>query len=130
MSAVDEQSSCPKGEIRWPVIIHHDGQDLEGITRHLSPDGGFIRCHKPLALNKVFDMTIKAPDHPFEVRAEVVWSNMYGPDDHITPRGMGVRFLRIAGEDRRFIAQEVGQVSVGKAACEYLETLETDVDKV
>jgi hypothetical protein len=37
--------------------------------------------------------------------AEVVWSNIYGPDDEISPRGMGVRFIKMPSETRKFIAQ-------------------------
>jgi hypothetical protein len=38
---------------------------------------------------------------------EVVFSNIYGPDDDITPRGMGVRFINMSSKDRQFIAKEV-----------------------
>ena len=38
---------------------------------------------------------------------EVVFSNKYGPDDDISPRGMGVRFLNISGGERKVIAEEV-----------------------
>ena len=44
-----------------------------------------------------------------KVKAEVVWSNIYGPDDEINPRGMGVRFLNISSDDRKFIAKEILQ---------------------
>jgi hypothetical protein len=33
--------------------------------------------------------------------AEVIWSNRYGPDDEITPRGMMVRFTRLSPRDRQ-----------------------------
>ena len=54
-------------------------------------------------------MVITAPDQDIGVKAEVVWSNKYGPDDHITPRGMGVRFLDISEENQRFISKAVNQ---------------------
>ena len=44
-----------------------------------------------------------------EASAEVVWSNIFGQDDEATPRGMGVRFLRISSKDRRAIAKELLQ---------------------
>jgi hypothetical protein len=39
-------------------------------------------------------MTIDAPDNRFMVKAEVIWSNIYGRDDEISPRGMVFAFLR------------------------------------
>ena len=54
-------------------------------------------------------MVITAPDQDIGVKAEVVWSNKYGPDDQITPRGMGVRFLDISEENQSFIAKAVNQ---------------------
>ena len=54
-------------------------------------------------------MSINAPEKSLHVKAEVVWSNKYGPDDHITPRGMGVRFVDISEENQTFIAKAVNQ---------------------
>jgi len=90
---------------------------MEGVTLDLGTDGAFVSCAKPLRLNEVFDMVITSPDNEIEAKAEVIWSNIYGPDDDITPRGMGVRFLKISGKDRRAIA---------KAAVEHLRSKETD----
>jgi hypothetical protein len=90
---------------------------MEGVTLDLGTDGAFVSCAKPLRLNEVFDMVITAPDQTIEVKAEVIWSNIYGPDDDITPRGMGVRFIKISGKDRRAIA---------KAALEHARTAEMD----
>ena len=66
-------------------------------------------CANTLNLNTVFDMAIKAPEKRLKVKAEVVWSNIYGPDDEINPRGMGVCLLNISSGDRRFIAKEILQ---------------------
>jgi hypothetical protein len=78
-----------------------------------------VCCAKPLKLNVVLDMVIKAPDKSLSVKAEVVWSNIYGPDDNINPRGMGVRFLAISGEDRKVIA---------KAVVQHLKTDKEEID--
>jgi hypothetical protein len=78
-----------------------------------------VCCAKPLKLNVVLNMAIKAPDKSLSVKAEVVWSNIYGPDDNINPRGMGVRFLAISGEDRKVIA---------KAVMKHLESSKEDID--
>ena len=105
----DEQRIAPRAKIQWPVIVQKSTGVIEGVTLNISSTGVFIGCRRPLRLNEVFDMVITAPDQDIGVKAEVVWSNKYGPDDHITPRGMGVRFLDISEENQRFIAKAVTQ---------------------
>lgn len=118
---------CPRAELKWPVSAQISGGLMHGETKDISPAGAFIRCRKPLKLHEVFDMVINAPEKPLNVKAEVIWSNIYGYDDEITPRGMGVRFVKISDEDQKLIAQELNQYDVGKVACEFLDTLETDL---
>ena len=107
----------PRVKVKWPVTVNTEKVSMEGVTLDLGTDGAFVSCAKPLRLNEVFDMVITAPDQTIEVKAEVIWSNIYGPNDDITPRGMGVRFLKISGKDRRAIA---------KAALEHLKSGEMD----
>jgi hypothetical protein len=107
----------PRVKLKWPVTVTTEKGSMDGVTLDLGTDGAFVSCAKPLRLNEIFDMVITAPDQTIEARAEVIWSNIYGPDDDITPRGMGVRFLKISGKDRRAIA---------KAALNHLRSEETD----
>lgn len=101
----------PKAKIKWPVLIENGEHSIEGVTLILNPNGAYIGCAKPLSLNQVCDVTINVPDSdsPIKAKVEVVFSNKYGPDDDISPRGMIVRFLDISGEDRKVIAKEVLQ---------------------
>jgi hypothetical protein len=101
----------PKARIKWLVLIENGEHSYEGVTLTLNPNGAYISCGKPLSLNQVCDVTIDVPDSdsPIKAKVEVVFSNKYGPDDEITPRGMGVRFLNISGGDRKVIAKEVLQ---------------------
>lgn len=101
----------PKAKIRWPVLIENGEHSIEGVTLILNPNGVYIGCAKPLSLNQVCDVTINIPDSdsPIKAKVEVVFSNKYGPDDDISPRGIIVRFLDISGEDRKVIAKEVLQ---------------------
>ena len=105
----DEQRIAPRAKIQWPVIVQKSTGVIEGVTLNISSTGVFIGCRRPLRLNEVFDLVITAPDQDIGAKAEVVWSNKYGPDDHITPRGMGVRFLDISEENQRFISKAVNQ---------------------
>jgi hypothetical protein len=101
----------PKAKIKWPVLIENSEHSIEGVTLILNPNGAYIGCAKPLSLNQVCDVTINVPDSdsPIKAKVEVVFSNKYGPDDDISPRGMIVRFLDISGEDSKVIAKEVLQ---------------------
>ena len=123
------KSPCyPKAEIKWPVSIKTDELSMDAITMKLNPNGAFLRCSRPLKLHEVFEMTIDVPnsDLSLETRVEVIWSNIYGPDDEITPRGMGVRFLNMSSKDRQVIAKEVLQhIEVEKMQGKALEALQT-----
>ena len=109
-----------KAKLKWPVSIKSNGSSSDGVTLNLSTNQAYIRCVKPLRLNEVFDMTLQVPnsDDSIEAEVEVVFSNIYGPDDNISPRGMIVRFLDLADEDRRIIAKAI------------LKHLESDKEKV
>ena len=124
-----ERRHSSRVEVNWPVIVQHDKGDMAGETLNFSALSAFIRCSKPLRLNEIFDMTIDAPDRRLSVNAEVVWSNIHGRDDEITPRGMGVRFLNMASEDQKFITKALATQSLGKVATEYLRALEKKVHK-
>lgn len=119
-----------RAKIKWPVSISTDDRPRDGVTLDLSPNGAYIGCASPLRLNEVFDMTINVPnsDRSIEARAEVVFSNIYGRDDEISPRGMGVRFLEISSKSRHIIAKEILQhLQLGKLQIDSgkLQTLET-----
>ena len=102
-----DRRGYPRAKLKWPVAMQTEEGSTEGVTRNITPDGCFITCRRPLKLNVVFVLTIKIPKSKGSIKAtaEVVWSNIYGPDDEISPRGMGVRFIKISSEARKFIAQ-------------------------
>ena len=116
-----------KPKPNWPISAQVGSRVIHGEANDISPFGAFIRCRKPLNLNEIFDMVVDTPAKSLNIQAEVVWSNIYGPDDNITPRGMGVRFVRISREDRRLIEKELGQYEIGKEASDFLDTLEIDL---
>jgi uncharacterized protein (TIGR02266 family) len=123
-----ERRIYPRAKINWPVEIKTNRGAMEGLTSNVTPNGVFIHCQKPLKLNAVFEMDINIPDteHTISAKAEVVWSNRWGPDDEITPRGMGVRFVKISGEARKFIARAaLSYLKSKKIAPELFQTLQT-----
>jgi c-di-GMP-binding flagellar brake protein YcgR len=117
----EENRAYPRAGLKWAVSAKVDGKVIEGVTKDISVSGAYVCCAKPLRLNEVVDMVITAPYESQSVKAEVVWSNIYGPDDNINPRGMGVLFLEISGEDRKVIA---------KAVMNHLKTLNTTVEDI
>jgi len=123
MFKVGKQHISPKANLRWQVNALTPEGPLEGVTKDISTRGAYVCCARPLRLNEVFHMSINSPKKSLNVKAEVVWSNIHGPDDEITPRGMGVRFLKISSQDRKFIAKEVSQQSDDAIEFEKLETI-------
>ena len=122
-----KQHISPKANLVWHVNAVTPKGPLEGVTRSISTRGAYVCCARPLRLNEVFHMSINAPEKSLHVKAEVVWSNVYGPDDEINPRGMGVRFLKISSQDRKLIAKEVSQQGDVATDFEKLETLTLEV---
>jgi hypothetical protein len=114
----------------WPVTVKHPKGEMDGLIASVNTNSVLIICSRPLKLNEVCRMTINAPSRSFEAQGEVVWSNIYGRDDEITPRGMRVRFLKISSQDRLFIASELEGQGVKKVAEDYLKTLNTTVDDI
>ena len=112
-----------RANLRWYVKAVTPKGTLEGVTKDISTRGAYVCCARPLRLNEVFHMSINSPEKSLNVKAEVVWSNIHGPDDEINPRGMGVRFLKISSQDRKLIAKEVNQYSDNAIEFEKLETL-------
>ena len=99
----------PRANLKWTVSLELDGKLTEGVTKDISEGGAYVCCPTPLGPKEEFSMVINAPEKQLNVTAEVVWANTYSIDDEITPKGMGVRFMNITGEDRRIIARAVAQ---------------------
>ena len=128
-----ERRVYPRAKIKWPVKVKTDKGTMDGVTSDVTPNGLFIHCNKPLKLNVVFEMAINIPnsEHSITAKAEVFWSNRWGPDDEISPRGMGVRFVKITSEARKFIARAVmSNLKSKEIAPELLQTLQTLVIEI
>ena len=127
MFKVGKKHISPRANLRWQVNAVTPKGPLEGVTKDISTRGAYVCCATPLRLNQVFHMSINSPEKSLNVKAEVVWSNIHGPDDDINPRGMGVRFVKISSQDRKFIAKEVSQQSDDAIEFEKLETITLEV---
>jgi uncharacterized protein (TIGR02266 family) len=98
-----------RANIKWPVRVTTNNGPMEGVTLTVSSQGVFICCIHPFRVYDVCEMVLDVPNTKAPVHAvgQVVWSNAHGPDDNVSPRGMGVRFTRISGKDREAISRFV-----------------------
>ena len=91
----------PRVNACYPVLVLTADGPVKGETKHISAQEAFVRCSDPLSLYDIASLSIEVSEHEsFVAEAEVVWSNRYGPDDEITPRGMMVRFTSLSQKNR------------------------------
>ncbi|MCG6946721.1 MAG: PilZ domain-containing protein [Deltaproteobacteria bacterium] len=114
-----------RAKVSLPVTIETEQETLERITYNISPDGAFIRGQSPLELHEVIDMIISGPDRRITVKARVVWSSNQVPPEQDMPRGMGVEFIKISDEDRKFISSFIS----GRDFAVYLKSAASDKDE-
>ena len=92
----------PKVDAKYPVVVLTADGAMRGETKHISTQQAFVRCKDPLRLYDVASMSIQFSEkEAILAEGEVIWSNRYGPDVEITPRGMVVRFTRLSAKERK-----------------------------
>ncbi|HDM78123.1 MAG TPA: PilZ domain-containing protein [Deltaproteobacteria bacterium] len=94
-----------KTKLEIPVIYSANGQKGQGRARDITGKFAMIVCHQPLKLNTIIRIRFSGGPlkQPIEAEGEVVWTNQYGPDDEITPRGMRIKFTQIEDNDRQIL---------------------------
>ena len=108
----EEKREASRVKVTWPVTIETAEGSLNGETINISASGAFILCQTSPNLKETFRVTITPPNHQaLTTTASIVWSNFNVPEDDIVNRGIGIRFLGISEEDRRFISEEVARSS-------------------
>jgi hypothetical protein len=100
----------PKVDAKYHVVVLTADGAMRGETKHISTQQAFVRCKDPLRLYDVASMSIQFSEkEAILAEGEVIWSNRYGPDDEITPRGMVVRFTRLSAKERRRLNDTVSK---------------------
>ena len=98
----EEKRRNPRVAISWQALIEMAGQTNNVQLKDISLGGAFVVCAEPLALNDKFKISIRIPNRELLLlNAEVVWSNSNVPADRVVNRGMGIRFIENAEEDRQ-----------------------------
>lgn len=87
------------------VTFKAGGQAFQATATHFDENGLLILCPTPFPVGVKLEVQLHFAglQNPVEVRGEVVWSNIFGPDDAITPRGMGVKFLTLESTTSRLL---------------------------
>jgi len=80
---------------------------FRGTSMHFSERGMLVICKNPAPLNARGKLTLSFPglDNPLEMTGEVVWTNIYGLGDSLSPKGMGIRFVNIERDLERLLTQ-------------------------
>ncbi|MBC7358138.1 MAG: hypothetical protein H5U10_06345 [Desulfacinum sp.] len=91
------------------AFIYGDNKGL-GRAIHFNERGMLVLCKDPAPIQTRVRLSLLFPgfQKPLEVEGEVIWSNLYGPDDAATPRGMGIKFLQLDSS----IARILGDLSL------------------
>jgi Tfp pilus assembly protein PilZ len=89
--------STPQGHSVPPCLVsfYVDDQLWEGHSVDFTETGIFVWCKHPPQLHTKLTLNLRFPDlhEVLEVQGIVVWTNRHGPNDKISPRGMGVHFV-------------------------------------
>jgi PilZ domain len=106
MAPRTKEDRPPRADLKWPVIVETADGSMDGVMENASSTGLFIACASPLRPKALCELIINAPfgGQRFRATAEVVWSRAGRPS---VPTGMGVRFVKISGTDRRTISDAV-----------------------
>jgi uncharacterized protein (TIGR02266 family) len=109
MPTRQERRRHPRAKAKWSVTLETAQGVINTETLDISLEGAFVRCLDPLQPEEPFKMLINIPNsnRRLAVDSEVVWVNVHGPDHSVTPRGMGVQFTRLSGNDRQFLSRMI-----------------------
>jgi Tfp pilus assembly protein PilZ len=78
---------------------------FSGTSVHFSEGGMLVSCQQPAQLYCKLKLALKFPGfkNPLKINGEVVWTNIHGPADSLSPRGMGVKFLNLDRDTERLL---------------------------
>lgn len=110
MRGFKEKRRNPRAKIKLSAVIDTAKQLITGETANIGVDGAFISCSQPLEPRQIFNIAIiDVPllDCRLVATAEVVWSNIDSTVEDSSSRGMGVQFIRVSSEDRKWVSAAV-----------------------
>ena len=74
---------------------------------HFNEKGMLVLCKNPAPLNVKGKLILRFPGikNPIELNGEVVWTNIYGSGDSLSPKGMGIKYINAEREVERLLAE-------------------------
>ena len=104
----------PRAKVRWPVVLLAANGHIFGQTLDISLNGALIRSWEKPELADSFRLILKPPERrPFlTVTARQVGLTTFHGDCQTLLHSVGVEFLHILDDDRRFLSRRI---------CEHLE---------
>ena len=98
--AVDRKLPCE-------VTFEADERIFKGTSMHFSERGMLVICRHPPPLNIKGKTTLRFPGlrDIIELNGEVVWTNIYGSGDSLSPKGMGIKYINADREIERLLAE-------------------------
>ena len=100
-----ERRQYPRTKVKWPATASTPQGDIEGQVENISADGAFlVSCQEPLPVEGTFRLVIKPHKHQhLRVTAQVIWTTVFTPDEGEPCLGVGVLFIYVSEEDKRFL---------------------------
>lgn len=124
MSEQESAKEVPHdGKLTCHVTFEVGEKTYSGSSTHFSEKGMLVLCKHPAPLNAKGKVTLRFSGYknPVELAAEVVWTNIYGAGDALSPRGMGIKFSGVDRDTERLLSELSAQYeSLGSIyACYY-----------
>ena len=87
------------------VIFEVNEKTFRGTSMHFNEKGILVMCKKPAPLNARGKLVLRFHGfrNPVELNGEVVWTNMHGPGDSLSPKGMAVKFSNVDKDMERLL---------------------------
>ncbi|MFZ2448484.1 MAG: PilZ domain-containing protein [Syntrophobacteraceae bacterium] len=117
-----ETAAAPDRKSPCEVIYLVGEQSFKGISTQFSERGILILCKNPAPLNTKLQVKLQFPGfrNLIELNGEVVWTNIYGAGDSLSPKGMGVKFTNIERDVERLLSEIAAQYECqGSVYCCY-----------
>ncbi len=85
------------------VTFHHGDQVYKGTSMHFNERGMLVMSKRPAPLNARGKLILQFPGFKnlIELQGEVVWTNIYGPGDSLSPKGMAIKYMNAEREQER-----------------------------
>jgi hypothetical protein len=104
MTDHNDRRKHARKDVDWPIQIFAGHGTIKGKARNISPEGLFVCCDEPLALDEDFSISVSPPEHDaIGLKGRVIWSDFYGLNEQNIPVCMGISFIEISEADRNLL---------------------------